>query len=257
MPSKPLLNNELPPNMGSLFRKEILGFLSSLIGYLSIGVFLVLLGLVLFVFPDTSLLSYNFATLDQLFEMAPWVFLILIPAITMGSLAEERQQRTLELLLTKPLTPAQIVLGKYFACVALSALAILPTLIYYYTVYELGSPKGNLDSGAIIGSYMGLLFLASIFCAIGMFASSLSQNQIVGFLLAALLCFLVHFGFQYLSNLPVFVGSFDNLVQKLGIEFHYRSISRGLVLIPDVVYFITVAGWFLFTTTLVLKKQRA
>ena len=243
--------------MGSVYRKELAAFFSSLVGYLAIGVFLILLGLVLFVFADTSLLNYNFATLDQLFEIAPWVFLILIPAITMRSLAEERQQRTMELLLTYPLTPTQIVLGKYFACVTIAALAILPTLLYYYTIYELGSPKGNLDSGAIAGSYVGLLFLAGIFAAIGVFASSLSQNQIVGFLAAALLCFLVHYGFQFLSNLPVFVGKLDNIIQQLGIEYHYRSISRGLVLFPDIFYFISVAGWFLYTTILNVKTQQA
>lgn len=243
--------------MGSVYRKELGAFFSSLVGYLAIGVFLILLGLVLFVFADTSLLNYNFATLDQLFEIAPWVFLILIPAITMRSLAEERQQRTMELLLTYPLTPTQIVLGKYFACLTIAALAILPTLLYYYTVYELGSPRGNLDSGAIAGSYVGLLFLAGIFSAIGVFASSLSQNQIVGFLAAAFLCFLVHYGFQFLSNLPVFVGKLDNLIQQLGIEYHYRSISRGLVLFPDIFYFVSVAGWFLYTTILNVKTQQA
>ncbi len=242
--------------MLSIYKKELSAFFSGLIGYLAIGVFLLLLGLILFVFPDTSLLNYNFASLDQLFELAPWVFLILIPAITMRSLAEEQQQRTLELLLTYPITPSQIVLGKYFACVSIAVLAIVPTFIYYYTIYELGSPRGNLDSGAIAGSYVGLIFLASIFCAIGIFTSSLSQNQIVGFLTAAVLCFLVHYGFKYLSNLPIFVGKLDNVIQQLGIEHHYRSISRGLVLLPDVVYFVTVAGWFLYSTILRLQSQR-
>ncbi len=242
--------------MGSIFLREFNAFLSSLVGYLAVAVFLVVLGLVMFVFPETSLLNYNYASLDQLFEMAPWVFLILIPAITMRSLAEERQQRTLELLLTKPLTSTQIVLGKYFACVALATLAVVPTLLYYYTVYELGSPQGNLDSGAIFGSYLGLVFLAAIFSAIGLFASALSQNQIVAFLLAATLCFLVHYGFQFVSSLPVFFGSLDDLVQRLGIEFHYRSISRGLILGGDVVYFLSVAAWFLFTTVLVLKTRQ-
>ena len=242
--------------MVSIFWREFSAFLGSLIGYLVIGVFLVLLGLIMFVFPDTSLLNYNFATLDQLFDIAPWVFLLLIPAITMRTLAEERQQRTLELLLTQPVTTTQIVNGKFLACWALASLALVPTLLYYYTVYELGSPRGNLDSGAIAGSYIGLLFLAGIFCAIGIFASALSQNQIVGFVLAALLCFVVYQGFDYLSGLPVFVGRYDNLVQLLGIEAHYRSISRGLIVASDVVYFVTVAVWFLYASVFVVNRSQ-
>ena len=242
--------------MVSVFLREFGSFASSLVGYLAVGVFLVLLGLLLFVFPETSLLEYKTASLDQLFELAPWVFLLLIPAITMRSLAEERQQRTLELLLTKPITPTQVVLGKYLACLVLAVLAIAPTLLYYYTVYQLGSPKGNLDSGAIAGSYLGLVFLAGIFSAVGLFASSLSRNQIVGFLTAALLCFLVHFGFRYLSNLPIFVGRYDNLVQQIGIDYHYRSISRGLVVFADIVYFLSAAGWFLALTVANVKAQR-
>ena len=243
--------------MWSVFRKELNAFFSSAVGYLAIGVFLVVLGLLLFVFPDTSLLNYPFASLDQLFDVAPWVFLILIPAVTMRTLAEERQRRTLELLLTHPLTPAQIVVGKYLACVTIAVLALLPTLLYYYTVYELGSPRGNLDAGAIAGSYVGLALLASVFAAIGLFASSLSSNQIVGFLLAALLCFLVHYGFEFMSRAPAFVGTLDNLIQQLGLEYHYRSISRGLVLVTDLLYFGSVAAWFLYTTVLTLDARRA
>lgn len=242
--------------MTSIFWREFNAFLSGLIGYLVIGVFLVLLGLILFVFPETSLLNYSFASLDQLFDVAPWVFLLLIPAITMRTIAEERQQRTLELLLTQPASPTEIVVGKFLACWALAALALLPTLIYCYTVWELGSPRGNLDSGAIAGSYLGLVFLAGIFCAIGIFASALSQNQIVAFLLAALLCFLLHQGFRYLSALPIFVGRYDNAVQLLGIEAHYRSISRGLVVLSDVVYFVSVAGWFLFASVQIVKRNQ-
>ena len=242
--------------MAAIYWRELSAFLSGLIGHLVIGVFLVLLGLILFVFPDTSLLAYNFATLDPLFDLAPWVFLLLIPAITMRTLAEERQQRTLELLLTQPVTPAGIVVGKWLACWTLATLALAPTLLYYYTVYELGSPRGNLDSGAIAGSYLGLVALAGIFCAIGVFASSLSQNQIVGFVLAALLCFVVYIGFDYLSALPIFVGRFDNLVQLLGIEAHYRSISRGLIVASDVVYFVTVAAYFLFAAVVAVRSSQ-
>ena len=242
--------------MLGIYQRELSAFLSGLIGYLVIGVFLVLLGLILFVFPDTSLIEYNFATLDPLFDLAPWVFLLLIPAITMRTLAEERQQRTLELLLTQPVTPGEIVLGKWLACWTLATLALVPTLLYYYTVYELGSPRGNLDSGAIAGSYLGLVALAGIFCAIGVLASALSQNQIVGFVAAALLCFVFYIGFDYVSALPIFVGRYDNLVQLLGIEAHYRSISRGLIVVSDVVYFVTVAAYFLFAAVLAVKSAQ-
>ena len=243
--------------MWSIYRRELGTFFSGLVGYLAIATFLVLLGLLLFVFPDTSLLNYNFATLDQLFELAPWVFLILIPAITMRLLAEERQQRTLELLLTQPVTPTGIVLGKYLAAVTIATLAIAPTLLYFYTVYELGSPRGNLDVGAVAGSYAGLVLLAAVFCAVGTLASALTQNQIVAFLAAAVLCFLLHFGFQLLSSLPSFVGSLDALVQQLGMEYHYRSISRGLVLVPDLVYFASLTAWLLYSTVLVLENRRS
>ena len=242
--------------MGSIYRKELSAFFSSLVGYLAIGVFLVLLGLVLFVFEDTSLLTYNYATLDQLFEIAPWVFLFLIPAITMRSLAEERQQRTMELLLTYPLTPTQIVLGKFFACVTIAALAILPTLLYYYTVYQLAVPVGNIDGGAVAGSYIGLLFLAASFCAIGLFASTLTDNQIVGFLLGTFLCFFFYYGFDFLSRLPVFVGRSDDLIQMFGIDYHYTSISRGVLDTRDLVYFLSVVGLFLAGTVVSLERRK-
>ncbi|HHM20718.1 MAG TPA: gliding motility-associated ABC transporter permease subunit GldF, partial [Bacteroidetes bacterium] len=183
--------------MLTLFFKEINTFFSSLIGYIVVGVFLVILGLVMFVFPDTSLLNYNYATLDQLFDIAPMVFLFLIPALTMRSFSEEQQTGTIELLATKPLTDWQIVLGKYLANLTLVAFALLPTLLYFYTVHELGSPKGNLDTGAIIGSYIGLFFLAGVFVAIGLFASSLTDNQVIAFLLAVFLCFIFYWGFYF------------------------------------------------------------
>lgn len=243
--------------MRSIFWKEFNSFFSSLIGYMAISVFLILLGLIMFVFPDTSLLNYSYATLDQLFELAPWVFLILIPAITMRTLAEEKQYRTMELLVTQPISIWDIVLGKYFAALAISLLAILPTLIYYYTIYQLGSPQGNLDSGAIFGSYLGLCFLASIFCAIGIFASSLSQNQIVGFLMGALLCFICYTGFQLISNMPIFVGKLDLIIQQIGIASHYRSISRGLVVFHDIFYFIAVSIWFLTATVFIVNRTKS
>lgn len=242
--------------MLSIFLKEVNTFFSSLIGYIVIGVFLVALGLVLFVFPNTSLLQYDYATLDQLFDIAPMIFAFLIPAITMRSFAEEQQTGTIELLATKPVSDLAIVLGKFFACLTLVAFAILPTLLYYYTVYQLGAPKGNLDSGAIMGSYFGLIFLGGAFAAIGIFASSLTNNQIVAFIVATFLCFLIHWGFDLFSRLPVFIGKSDVLVQMLGMEYHYNSISRGIIDSRDIIYFLSVIAIFMMLTLTSLEKRK-
>jgi ABC-2 type transport system permease protein len=242
--------------MLSIFYKEINAFFSSLIGYIVIGVFLAIMGLVMFVFPDTSILNTNYATLDQLFDMAPVIFMFLIPAITMSSFAEEKQAGTIEMLATRPITDLQIILGKYLACLVLVAFALLPTVIYYYTVYHLGSPKGNLDSGAILGSYIGLFLLAGIFVAIGVFASSLSDNQIVAFILAAFLCFLLYWGFDFISRMPIFVGKGDDVVQMFGIDYHYISISRGILDSRDVLYFCSAIGLFIMLTLVSVERRK-
>ncbi|MEZ4951771.1 MAG: gliding motility-associated ABC transporter permease subunit GldF [Saprospiraceae bacterium] len=242
--------------MLSIFLKEINSFFSSLIAYIVIGVFLAILGLIMWVFPDTSLLNYNYATLDQLFDMAPIIFMFLIPAITMRSFAEESQAGTIEILSTKPLSDFEIVGGKFLANFALVTFAILPTLIYYYSVYKLGAPEGNLDSGAIMGSYIGLILLGGGFTAIGVFSSALTNNQIVAFILAVFFCFLFHWGFFFFSKLPVFVGKFDDVVQMLGIDYHYLSISKGVVDSRDVIYFFSVILAFLGLTVTVLEKRK-
>lgn len=242
--------------MQSIFRKEINLFFSSLIGYIVVGVFLIVLGLFMFVFPDTSLLNYGFASLDQLFTMAPNIFVFLIPAITMRTFAEEQQSGTIELLITRPISDWQIILGKYLASFALVAFALLPTLLYYYTVHELGAPKGNLDAGGIMGSYIGLLFLAAGFVAIGIFASSVTNNQIVAFLAATALCFWFFWGFDYLSRLPVFVGKGDDIVQMMGMLFHYDSLSRGVLDSRDIIYFLSLSGFFLFLSMLALERRK-
>lgn len=242
--------------MLTIFLKEINNFFSSLIGYIVVGVFLGILGLIMFVFPDTSLLNYNYATLDQLFDIAPMVFVFLIPAVTMRSFAEENQTGTIELLATRPLSDLQIVLGKYFASLALVVFALLPTVLYYITVYQLGSPKGNLDSGAIMGSYIGLIFLAATFVAIGIFASSLTNNQIVGFILATFLCFLFYWAFLFISTLPVFVGRVDDIVQMIGIDYHYTSISRGVIDSRDVIYFVSLISVFIAMTVTSLERRK-
>lgn len=231
--------------MLAIFLKEINAFFSSLVGYLVIAVFLILLGLILFVFPESSLLEYNYATLEPLFENAPLVFLLLLPAITMRSFAEETQQGTIEMLRTKPVTLWEIIAGKYLATLTLVLFSLIPTAVYYYTIYQLGSPKGNLDTGAIMGSYVGLFLLAAVFGAIGMLASSLTNNQIAAFVLAAFLGFLMLNGFEYFSQLPVFAGKGDDLIQKLGIQYHYRSLSRGVLDSRDLIYFLSLIFLFL------------
>ncbi len=214
------------------------------------------MGLVLFVFPDTSLLSGGYATLDTLFGTAPMIFLFLIPAVTMRTLAEEQSSGTIELLVTRPISDWQIVVGKFLASFLLVVFALIPTFTYYLTVYFLGAPQGNLDSGGIIGSYIGLLFLAGAFVAIGIFASSLTNNQIVSFVLATFLCFFVYLAFDFLSSLPIFYGKTDDIIQSFGIEYHYSSISRGVLDSRDLIYFISVIILFLAATTLSLGRRK-
>lgn len=242
--------------MLTIFSKEINTFFSSLIGYIVIGVFLLVTGLMMFVFPDTSLLDSSYATMDQLFDLAPLIFMFLIPAVTMRSFAEENQTGTIELLATRPLRDIEIVLGKYFASLALVLIALIPTILYYYTVHELGSPKGNLDSGAIMGSYLGLFLLAGVYTAIGVFASSLIDNQIVAFILATFLCFFMLSGFLFLSKLPIFFGKTDTIVQMFGIDYHYNSISRGVVDTRDIVYFLSLIALFVAMTLVSLERRK-
>lgn len=242
--------------MRAIYLREINSFFSSLAGYVVIAVFLVILGLAMFVFEDTSLLDHTYATLDQLFGLAPTIFTFLIPAVTMRSFADENQSGAIELLVTRPLSDWSIVLGKFLACITLVILALAPTLLYYLTVYQLGSPKGNIDSGGVMGAYIGLILLASIFTAIGLFASSLSNNQIVAFLLAVFLCFTFYWGFDYLSRLPVFTGKYDDWIQMLGINYHYNSISRGVVDSRDVLYYLCVGFWFLWLTVFSLGRRK-
>ena len=242
--------------MLAVYRKEINAFFASLIGYVVIGVFLIVTGLFLFVFPETSLLNYGYATLGPLFTLAPNVLLFLIPAICMRALAEERQTGAIELLVTRPLTDWQIVLGKFLACVTLVVIALLPTGLYYYSVYQLGEPVGNIDTGGTIGSYIGLLFLSMAFVAIGLFASALTTNQVVSFLLALALCFGCYFGFDYLASLPIFYGNGDRLLGSLGMQEHFRSLGRGLIDTRNVVYFLSVTGVFLLLTLLSLARRK-
>jgi ABC-2 type transport system permease protein len=242
--------------MKSLFVKELRSFLSSLIGYVVMAVFLLMTGLFLWVFPgETNILDMGFASLDGLFFITPWVFIFLIPAITMRSFAEEKRTGTIELLLTKPLSEWNIVMAKYLAGLALVAVALIPTLVYYITVYRLGSPVGNIDSGATWGSFLGLFFLASAYVSIGLFCSSITDNQIVAFLLAALLIFIVYSGFQSLASFDI-LGSLDTVFSSIGMQSHFNSLGRGVVDSRDVIYFVILTALFLMLTRLVLLSRK-
>lgn len=242
--------------MLAVYRKEINAFFASLIGYVVVAVFLIVMGLFLFVFPDTSLLTYGYATLQPFFSLAPNVLVFLIPAITMRAFAEERQTGAIELLVTRPLTDFSIVMGKFLACMTLVVIALLPTLLYFYSIYELAEPEGNVDIGGTIGSYLGLLLLSTTFVAIGLLASSLTTNQIVAFLLALVLCFWCYFGFDYLASLPVFYGNGDAFISSLGMQEHFYSLGRGLIDSRDVIYFLSVTGFFLLLCVISLERRK-
>jgi len=240
----------------SIFRKEINVFFSSLIGYIALMVFLVGIGLFVWIFPETNVLDYGYSALDTLFYAAPWVFMFLIPAITMRSFSEEIGSGTIELLATRPLTELDIILGKYFAALVLVVFSILPTFIYFYSVYQLGAPAGNIDTGATWGSYIGLIFLGGTFTSIGIFASSITRNQIVAFILAVFLCFFFYIAFESLSSLDVFYAKIDDIIEMLGINYHYQSISRGVVDTRDLIYFISLITLFLYLTKVSLESRK-
>jgi ABC-2 type transport system permease protein len=234
--------------MYSLFIKEIKSFFNSLTGYIVIIVFLLINSLFMWVFEGPmNLPDGGYATLDTLFMLAPWVFLMLIPAITMRSFAEEKRAGTLELLLTRPLTDLQIIGAKYFASVALILLSLLPTLVYYFSVVLLGNPVGNIDQGGTWGSYIGLIMLASAYAAIGIFCSSLTDNLVISFLLAAVLCLFICYGFEQTGTLFT-MGKVGKIILSLGIIDHYQSMSRGVIDTRDIVYFIALIVIFLLMT---------
>jgi ABC-2 type transport system permease protein len=224
--------------MWPLCKKELRQFFGSLTGYLAVTVFLMAAGLVLFVFED-NILDFGYATLERFFLLAPWLLLLLIPAITMRSFAEEFRTGTYELLATQPITKAQLVAGKYIGALLVVIVALLPTLIYGVAVESLSTGEG-LDKGATLGSYLGLLLLAAVFTMIGLYCSSLTANTVVAFLLALVVCALLYYGFTAISRLPLVTGGADYWIEWLGIDQHYQSISRGLIDSRDIVYFISV-----------------
>jgi ABC-2 type transport system permease protein len=230
--------------MLAILKKEINSFFASPIGYLVIAIFLLLNGLFLWLFKgEFNILDNGFADLSSFFLLAPWILIFLIPAVTMRSFSDEKKQGTLELLLTKPISKLHIVLGKYFGAFLLILMALLPTLLYVYTVNQLGSPQGNLDVGSTLGSYFGLLFLVAAYTAIGLFASSITDNQIVAFITSVFLCFLFYIGFQGIAD---FMSS--TFVEQLGMSAHYKSMSRGVLDTRDIVYFLSVTVLFIFFT---------
>lgn len=242
--------------MFTLLKKEISSFLSSLIGYITITVFLLVIGLFMWVLEtDSNVLENGYSNIDPLFILAPWVFLFLIPAITMRSFADEKKAGTIELLLTRPLTDLQIILAKYFAGFVLVLFSLLPTLFYYYSVHELGNPPGNIDTGGMWGSYIGLLFLGAGFVSVGIFASAITDNQVVSFILAVFLCFFLFTGFDFIASFALF-GKIDNVILALGINSHYMSMSRGVVDTRDVIYFVSLIAIFLLGTRTVLESRK-
>ncbi|TXB67071.1 gliding motility-associated ABC transporter permease subunit GldF [Vicingus serpentipes] len=242
--------------MLTLINKEIRSFLGSLIGYIVIAVFLTTISLFLWIFPgETNILDSGYATIAPLFYIAPWVFMFLIPAITMRLFAEESRTGTIELLLTKPLTDFQIVLAKYIAGFSLVLFSLLPTLVYFYSVYNLGAPIGNIDVGGTVGSYFGLLFLGSVFVAIGVFSSAITNNQIISFIVSVFLCFFCFIGFESISSLQL-LGPIDDIIIKLGINAHYMSMSRGVIDTRDVIYFLGIIMLFLLFTKTTIGSRK-
>lgn len=239
--------------MKAIFIKEINSFFASPIGYLVVGIFLIINGLFLFVFKgEFNILDNGFADLSAFFVLAPWVFLFLVPAVTMRSFSEERKQGTIEVLLTKPISSFQLVFGKFLGSFTLIFIALLPTLLYVFTIWQLGNPVGNLDLAATTGSYIGLLFLAATFTAIGVFASTLSQNQIVAFIITVLLCFIMLYGFDGLADLNVLNNTFK--IETLGLNYHFNSVSRGVIDTRNLIYFVSVTTVFLVFTKLNLNQ---
>ncbi len=241
--------------MFSILKKEIRSFLSSLIAYVVMIVFLIAIGLYMWVLPDYNVFDMGYANLDTLFNMAPFVFIFLISAITMRFFSEEKKSGTIEVLTTKPLSDMQIIMGKYFAGVLLVLFSILPTLLYVYTIYQLGAPKGNIDMGATWGSYVGLFLLASCFVSVGIFASAITDNQIVSFIVSMFLCYCFYSVFDLLANFNL-LGVYDSVVASLGINAHYISISRGVIDSRDLLYFLSFITAFIWGTKTVFNARK-
>jgi ABC-2 type transport system permease protein len=243
--------------MLSIYFKELRSFFSSIVGYVVLLVFLIASGMFLWVFTDTSILDYGYASMEQFFTIAPWLLLFLIPAITMRSFADEFKGGTIEWLSTKPLSTRSIIFGKFFAALSLVIIAILPTMLYIFSINYLAMENAALDMGGILGSYIGLLFLSAAFTAIGIFCSALTDNQIVSFLVAFFCCFLLYFGFEALSRVAAVRGGADFYLSLIGVDYHYNSMNRGVIDTHDVVYFLSLVALFITLTQFTLVKKKA
>jgi len=242
--------------MFAIFRKEINGFFSNLTGYIVIIVFLLVNSLFMWIFPgEWNIPDSGYAGLDTLFFLSPWVFLFLVPAVTMKMIAEEKRLGTIELIYSKPVSEREIVWGKYLASVVLVLLALLPCLISYYSVSVLGETPGNLDKGGTWGAFIGLFLLASVYASAGLLASALTDNQVIAFIIAVFICFILYMGFDSVAYLPG-LRKIDEAILNLGINEHYKSLSRGVLDLRDAIYFITVAVIFNETTRLVLLSRK-
>lgn len=242
--------------MYTLYIKEVRSFLHSLMGYIVIVVFLIVNGLFLWVFPlESNIIDFGYANLDGLFLLAPFVFLFLVPAITMRFFAEEKKSGTIEILMTKPITDLQVILAKYFAGLSLVVISLLPTFVYFFSVYRLGFPPGNLDTGGVWGSYIGLLFLGASFVAIGLFASSLTDNQIISFIFSAVMSGFIFIGFEFIYNLDLF-GNLDLFIRTLGISSHYSYMSKGVIDTRDLLYFLSVIALFILLTKISIESRK-
>jgi len=239
----------------SILFKEISGFFTSWVAYLIMAAFMLVTGLFLWVFPDSSILDYGYAGLDSFFNIAPYLFIFLVPAITMRAIAEEKKDGTFELLATRPLSDWDILFGKFLACLVIILLTLLPTLIYYFSIYHLGITRGNIDTGAVIGSYIGLVLLGSAFTSIGLFTSSLSNNQIIAFTVAVFLCFFSFSGFDSISSI-ISLQRIASFLTELGINQHYQSVSRGVLDTRDLIYFLSFTALFLFLSKTILGARK-
>ena len=242
--------------MFTLIKKEINSFFSTLSGYIAIIVFLLANSMFLWVFPgEFNILDNGYATIDSLFIIAPWIFLFLIPAITMRLFSEEKRAGTIELLLTRPVSDFNIVLSKYLSGVVIVLFSLVPALIYFLSVYLLGSPVGNIDTGGTWGSFIGLFFLAAVYVAIGVFSSSLTENQIISFIIALILSFIFYIGFESISTMGGF-NKIEGLIVNLGINEHYKSIRRGVIDTRDLLYFCSVITLFIFFTKYIIQSRK-
>jgi ABC-2 type transport system permease protein len=242
--------------MWALLKKEVNSFLNSLIGYIVISVFLLFVGLFMWVLPTAAnVINNGYADLNTLFVVAPWIFLFLIPAITMRSFADEKSSGTIELLHTRPLSDLSIILAKYFGGLTLVIFTLLPTLVYFISVYQLGNPVGNIDTGSVWGSYIGLILLGASFVSIGIFCSAITNNQIISFIVAVFLSWGLWVGLETIASFQ-FLGTWDHLLLSIGINSHYSSLSRGVIDTRDVVYLISVIAVFVVLTRTVLESRK-